>query len=152
MHAHFAAQGYATVFGNGPYILSPVLFQNIYKGALGEVAGRFILQRELGLCLQEIEDSAQFELFDFAAPNQIYFDFKHWKANMQMDENSMRSKIMQKLAQIGGKRVFIINLFSDGSSEPTCTNDQRLIEVPGLLLPDGQVDPTALAYIERFLL
>lgn len=152
MCTHFAEQGYATAFSNGPYILSPVLFQNIYKGALGEVAGRFILQKELGLCLQEIEDPAQFELFDFAAQNHIYFDFKHWKANMQMDESSMRSKILQKLDQIGGKRAFIINLFSDGSSEPTCNNDQRLIEVPGLLLPNGQVDPAALAYIERFLL
>lgn len=152
MCAHFIEQGYATSFTGGPYILSPVLFQNIYKGALGEVAGWFILQRELGLCLQEIEDPSRFELFDFTAQNHLYFDFKHWKANMQMDEGSMRSKILQKLDQIGGKRAFIINLFSDGSSEPTCTNDQRLIEVPGLLLPNGQVDPTALAYIERFLL
>ena len=46
---HFINRGWATEFGTGPYIMSPVLFQNIYKGALGEVAGKFILEKELGL-------------------------------------------------------------------------------------------------------
>ena len=132
--------------------MSPVLFQNIYKGALGEVAGKFILERELGLALREIEDPEKFELFDFAADGNIFFDFKHWKGNMQMEERPIRTKILKKLDGAGGKRAFIINLFSDGVSKPSCTSDGRLVEVPGLLLPTGQLDQSALDYIRGFLL
>ena len=150
MRDRFVKNGWATEFGNGPYILSPVLFQNIYKGALGEVAGSFILHQELGLSLQEIEDPARFEAFDFVLNDDIYFDFKHWKTKTQMEEVAMRNKILAKLDAVNGKRAFIINLFSDRAAEPTCTSDRRLVEVPGLLLPDGGVNRDTLAYIRRF--
>ena len=45
----------------------------------------------------------------------------------------MRTKALRKLDAAGGKRALIINLFSDGVSVPSCTSDERLIEVPGLL-------------------
>ena len=149
---HFIHHGWATEFGTGPYIMSPVLFQNIYKGALGEVTGKFILEKELGLTLQEIEDPEKFESFDFGADGDLFFDFKHWKWNMQVKERPMREKVLKKLDAVGGKRAFIVNLFSDGMSSPSCSNDGRLIEVPGILLPTGQVDQTALNYIRGFLL
>ena len=149
---HFIHHGWATEFGTGPYIMSPVLFQNIYKGALGEVTGKFILEKELGLTLQEIEDPEKFESFDFSADGDLFFDFKHWKWNMQVKERPMREKVLKKLDAVGGKRAFIVNLFSDGVSSPSCSNDGRLIEVPGILLPTGQVDQTALNYIRGFLL
>ena len=149
---HFINRGWATEFGTGPYIMSPVLFQNIYKGALGEVAGKFILEKELGLILQEIEDPEKFESFDFVTDGDVFFDFKHWKWNMQVEESPMRAKVLKKLDAVGGKKAFIVNLFSDGVSRPSCSNDGRLIEVPGILLPTGQLDQPALDYIRRFLL
>ena len=148
---YFVNHGWATEFGTGPYIMSPVLFQNIYKGALGEVAGKFILEKELGLKLQDIEDPEKFESFDFVTDGNMYFDFKHWKWNMQVEESPMRTKISKKLDAVGGKRAFIVNLFSDGVSMPSCSNDERLIEVPGILLPNGQLDQSAVDYIRRFL-
>lgn len=132
--------------------MSPVLFQNIYKGALGEAAGKFILEKELGLILQEIEDPEKFESFDFVTDGDVFFDFKHWKWNMQVEESPMRAKVLKKLDAVGGKKAFIVNLFSDGVSKPTCSNDGRIIEVPGILLPTGQLDQPALDYIRRFLL
>ena len=149
---HFIHHGWATEFGTDPYIMSPVLFQNIYKGALGEVAGKFILEKELGLTLQEIGDPKKFESFDFGADGDLFFDFKHWKWNMQVEERPMREKVLKKLDAVGGKRAFVVNLFSDGVSRPSCSNDGCLIEVPGILLPTGQVDQSALNYIRRFLL
>ncbi|MBM6871907.1 hypothetical protein, partial [Pseudoflavonifractor phocaeensis] len=113
---HFIHHGWATEFGTDPYIMSPVLFQNIYKGALGEVTGKFILEKELGLTLREIEDPEKFELFDFAADGDVFFDFKHWKRNMQVEERPIRTKLLNKLDCVGGKRAFIVNLFSDGVS------------------------------------
>ena len=47
--------GYALKFEMNEYLLSPVLFHNIYKGALGEVAGKFILKRELGIIMDVLE-------------------------------------------------------------------------------------------------
>lgn len=149
---HFINRGWATEFGTGPYIMSPVLFQNIYKGALGEAAGKFILEKELGLILQEIEDPEKFESFDFVTDGDVFFDFKHWKWNMQVEESPMRAKVLKKLDAVGGKKAFIVNLFSDGVARPSCSNDGRLIEVPGILLPTGQLDQPALDYIRRFLL
>lgn len=152
MRDYFIAHGWATEFGHGEFILSPVLFQNIYKGALGEVAGRFILHQELGLSLKEINDATKFEAFDFVIDDGVYFDFKHWKPKTQLREDVIRNKTLSKLNEVGGKRAFIINLISDGISSPSCTFDERLIEIPGLLLPDGQVDQDALAYMRRYLL
>ena len=42
MKAHFEEMGYALKFEMNEYLLSPVLFHNIYKGALGEVAGKYV--------------------------------------------------------------------------------------------------------------
>lgn len=152
MRDNFVHNGWATEFGNGSYIMSPVLFQNIYKGVLGEIAGSFILKQELGLSLQEIDDPTRFEVFDFVLDDKLYFDFKHWKAKTMIDESAMRNKALAKLDAVDGKRVFIINLFSDGMAVPSCSSDGRLVEVPGLLLPDGSVNREALAYMGRYLL
>lgn len=151
MKEHFTSNGWATKFGEGVHILSPVLFQNIYKGALGEVAGSFILQHELGLSLHEIEDPNHFEYFDFVLDSGIYFDFKHWRSKTQMDQTVMRNKTLAKLNAVGGDRAFIVNLISDEISEPSCTYDERLIEIPGLLLSNGQINQDALNYMRRFL-
>lgn len=151
MRNHFANHGWAAEFGDGPYILSPVLFQNIYKGALGEAAGSFILRQELGLSLREIEDPSRFETFDFQLGEDVYFDFKHWKAGTRMEEAAMRTKMLEKLESVGGRRAFIVNLISDGVSEPSSAGNGRLIEIPGLLLPDGRVNRDVLAYMGRCL-
>lgn len=151
LREYFEEQGWATGFGDGPYMMSPVLFQNIYKGALGEVAGAYILQKELGLELREIEDPASFEQFDFVGPDGLWFDFKHWKSSTRQDENAVRRKTLEKLDAVGGRRAFVINLMAEPDFRPSCTRDQRLVEIPGLLLPDGKVNRQALQYLGRYL-
>ena len=44
----FENNGYATRFKSGKYIMSQSLFQQVYKGALGEVVGRYIIEKALG--------------------------------------------------------------------------------------------------------
>ena len=147
----FKEKKYATTFKKGRFIMNPSLFRQVYLGAIGEVVGREILQRETGCDLEELDDVSFYEFFDYKY-NNIYFDFKHWKWNMQVEESPMRAKVLKKLDAVGGKKAFIVNLFSDGVSKPTCSNDGRIIEVPGILLPTGQLDQPALDYIRRFLL
>lgn len=151
LREHFETQGWATDFGDGPYMMSPVLFQNIYKGALGEVAGAYILQQELGLRLQEIDDPSTFERFDFAGPDGLWFDFKHWKSGTRQDEEAVRRKTLDKLDAVGGRRAFLINLIADPAFRSSCTKDERLVEIPGLLLPDGTVNRQAMRYLGRYL-
>lgn len=151
LRAHFEAQGWATDFGDGAYMMSPVLFQNIYKGALGEVAGAYILKKELGLELREIEDPASFERFDFVTSDGLWFDFKHWKSSTRQDEDAMRRKTLDKLDAVGGRRAFLINLIAEPAFLPSCTEDERLVEIPGLLLPYGRVNREAMRYLGRYL-
>ncbi|WP_294448762.1 DEAD/DEAH box helicase family protein [uncultured Gemmiger sp.] len=151
MREEFEARGWAVEFGDGPYMLSPVLFQNIYKGALGEVAGAYILRKELGLALQEIDDPACFERFDFAGPDGFWFDFKHWKSSTRQPEEEIRAKTLEKLDAVGGRRAFLINLIAGPEFAPSCTADGRLVEIPGLLFSDGSVNRRALQFLGRYL-
>lgn len=148
---YFEEQGWATDFEKEPYILSPVLFQNIHKGALGEVAGSFILQKELGLALQEIDDPACFEFFDFVGPNGIWVDFKHWKSSTRQPEEIVRQKTLAKLDAVGGQRAFLVNLIAESDFAPSVTTDGRLVEIPGLLLPDGTINRETIDYMGRWL-
>lgn len=149
MRDYFEANGWATSFEAAPYILSPVLFQNIYKGALGEMAGRFILQQELGLTLAEITEPDRFEVFDFTLGNGIYLDFKHWKSGTSFPEQATRQKMLDKLTSLGGQCALVLNLFADEPSAGGSTADGRLVEIPGLLLPDGQLNRESIDVLRR---
>ena len=75
----FQKRGYAEHFQTKKYIMSPALYTNIYKGALGEVCGRYIIENSTSLRLEEIQNGNQFEYFDYRIegyPN-VYIDFKH---------------------------------------------------------------------------
>ena len=139
MKAYFEEMGYALNFELNEYLLSPVLFHNIYKGALGEVAGKFILNRELGIELLPITEPEYFEFFDYKLSDDVYIDFKNWKFTYVQDRDEIRKDILRKLEAIGGKRVYIINVVSDRNYKPGTIVDQRLVEIPMLIREDGTV-------------
>lgn len=149
MKEYFQSQGYAVGFAKQEYLLSPVMFHNIYKGALGEVCGEFILRRERGLRLRRIEDAERFEFFDFELGDGVYIDFKNWKINYRKDRKKTLNEIYRKLEQIGGKRVYIINLIGYEGEEPTVTHDSRIIEIPGLIDENGKVINKHLDWIKE---
>lgn len=144
MQEHFLENRWATQFYEKELILSPVLFQNIYKGALGEVAGRYILHKELEMDLKEIEDSNKFEFFDYEIAPGIYVDFKHWKQNYPEDREIIKAEIARKLDSIEGKKVYIINIIADGEFATHVQNDKRIIEIPSLLNKDGSAKEDVL--------
>ena len=139
MRAYFEAMGYALRFEMKEYLLSPVLFHNIYKGALGEVAGKFILNKELGIELSPITEPEYFEFFDYKLSEDVYVDFKNWKFTYVQERDETRKDILRKLEAIGGKRVYIINIVSDNNYKPSAIVDQRLVEIPMLIKEDGTV-------------
>ena len=100
---------YADSFLEDTAILCPVLYHNIYKGALGEKSGKAILE-SWGLHLSEIADPTKFERFDFVDDRGVYFDFKYWAGSGKIDNEKLIQKSFRKLASIGGKVAMIINV------------------------------------------
>ena len=139
MRTYFEEKGYALKFQVKEYLMSPVLFHNIYKGALGEVAGKFILSRELGIELTAITEPEYFEFFDYKLSDDVYVDFKNWKFTYVQDRDEIRKDILRKLDVIGAKRVYVINVVSDKNYKPSACMEQRLVEIPKLINEDGTV-------------
>ncbi|MCH5152537.1 MAG: hypothetical protein J1F68_01055 [Clostridiales bacterium] len=109
----FNEKHYATTFKPGNFIVSPALYNNIYKGALGEFVGRYLLKRYFDIDLDEINDNDLFECFDFKVKDApIYVDFKHWHESMTIDKEKMRSKIICKAKKCGCKCVLTINILT----------------------------------------
>ncbi len=149
MKDYFKEKGYALEFQMNEYLMSPVLFHSIYKGALGEVAGKFILNKELGIELKPITKSEYFEFFDYILSDDVYVDFKNWKFTYVQDRDEIRKDILRKMDYIGAKRVYIINIVSDKNYKPSTITDQRLVEIPMLIKGDGTVSYENLYMIRR---
>lgn len=147
---HFISNGYAINFIKNKYILSPVLFNNIYKGALGETVGKFILENELGIKLKEIDEAEYFEFFDFKISEGVYIDFKHWKQNYRQEKSrdDYKYEIENKLRTINGKRVYIINILTESNYAEHIQNDEMIIEIPSLINNDGSPNIKALEILK----
>ena len=77
--------------------MSPTLFNNIYKGALGEVVGRYLFWSVLKLKMEEISEPELFELFDYKVRNlPVYVDFKNWHETTVFNDEEMLNKIEDK--------------------------------------------------------
>jgi len=109
------------------YIMNPVSFNNLYKGELGEIIGKFILEEYCGIDLLEIdaESMIRFEAFDFMNETQnIFVDFKYFSTNTAKNteigygsdfiENIQRKV---RLANIKDAKIFIINVMVDEENQ-----------------------------------
>lgn len=133
---HFKKKKWATKFKIGSYILPPQLFNNIYKGALGEEIGKYIFENYIGnnIVLEELKDE-HYEFFDFKIKGtKIYVDFKHWKDQTTIPEN--KHKILSKLDAVNGNRVLIVNILSENYHKPISTIDKKIIQIPSLWNPE----------------
>lgn len=131
----FISRRYAITFKPNEFILTPPMFNNIYKGALGEVVGKYILEKYLSLDVREVPEE-YFELFDYTIGDGIYIDFKLWKDTMRVDADKEKQHILEKLEKCGGKRAVIINIIYDRNAYPTTSNDMKIVEIPYLYRSD----------------
>lgn len=144
----FEKHGYATCFEKNDYMLSPVLYQNIYKGRLGEFVGKYIIKKELNIDLEEL-DTDEFERFDFKY-GDIYIDFKHWRYS-SYSWKTMSKKILNKLDEVNGKKVIVINIFDEKDTDQIMESE-RIIEIPSLLEKEGfHVNQDAINTIRKCL-
>ena len=133
--SHFESNKWATEFEEGKFIIPPQLFNNIYKGALGEEIGKFIFEKQ-NIILEELENE-HFELFDYKIKDtSIYVDFKHWQDHTTIPEN--KNKILSKLKAVKGTRVLIVNILSENYIKPITTIDKKIVQIPSLWNPETQ--------------
>lgn len=148
LREEFIKHAYATSFEENDYILSPVLYQNIYKGRLGEFVGRFVIKKELGIDLEELSIE-EFERFDFKR-GKVYIDFKHWRYS-SYGANTITNKILNKLDEVEGKKAIVINIFDENEMDKIIESN-RIIEIPALLENDGfHANPEAINKIRMCL-
>ncbi|WP_155746873.1 hypothetical protein [Scytonema sp. UIC 10036] len=147
LHELFIDSGWATTFPESELMLTPPMFNNIYKGALGEVCGKHIFVKLLNIDLLELEVD-EFERFDFKTDEKIYVDFKFWNDRVAIQADELIDKIREKMAAVGAERVFIINILGTSNTDfrPTISSDQKIVEVPYLCKND-KVDDKALEFI-----
>lgn len=144
MYEYFVENQYATEFKAQKYMMCPVMYNNIYKGALGEVCGSFILKKERNIDLRPIEDPDKFEFFDYILAPDVYIDFKNWKFNFNVDRKEVLHHISDKLDKIGGKRAYIVNLVGSDRFRGEETVDERIIQIPGLIDSNGRIIPSSM--------
>ena len=133
-------------------MLTPPIFNNIYKGALGEVCGRYILQEQLGLQLSEL-DISEYEMFDFKTENNVYFDFKLWNDHIAVPAENIILNIKDKMKGCNADRVFVINILGESRKEfrPIISSERRIVEIP-FVCQDGSLSDEALVFIQKELL
>lgn len=148
VNSMFEEKGYAKVFPKERFVMCPSLFQQVYKGALGEVVGRTILENELGWKIEELEDVSFYEFFDFKMGN-IYFDFKHWD-EFKADNDKYVKKIENKLVRIKGAKCFVINIVKRTEAKPKINMGETVIQIPYLIDGDKSViNIEAIDYIQN---
>lgn len=136
----FEKQEYATDFQVNDYIIAPEIFNNIYKGVLGEVIGKCIFEKYVlpEKKLQELPNEI-FERFDFMLGNGIFIDFKFWNEENSQEQQIQIEKIFGlKVPDIQQKgfefsKVFIINILADSRFRIRTSQNGQLIEVPYLI-------------------
>lgn len=152
----FDDNGYKTSFEPDECIMVPTMYNNIYKGALGEVMGKFLFSRMFSIELEDIIDHDAYELFDFQIPGTPYFvDFKHWSLQSDVDRDAMVQKIERKAARCGCKKALVVNILADRQfrTNKIQRENVEILTVPSLLIDDGNMrrDEDAYNEIRRFI-
>lgn len=146
---YFEKNGYATSFKKAHYIMNPSLFQQVYLGALGEVVGKFILERELGFDLENLEADF-YEFFDYKIGN-VYFDFKNWNKFIR-DNDEYVKKVEWKLSTVKGAKCFVINLLKRADAPTKINIGETVVQIPYLI--DGEtseINFDAIDYIRDLI-
>ncbi|GGF24319.1 hypothetical protein [Echinicola rosea] len=129
----FVKEGFATDFRIGKYIMTPVLYNNIYKGALGEVIGWHLIRRYCPNANLERLAGDELEQFDAKALNDIYIDFKLWNdAFERNDRDEILNHIGKKMHRTGAKKVLIINIASNKKPVFRQSFHDKIIEIPAI--------------------
>ena len=152
LKSYFEQKEYAINWETHKYIMSPPLFNNIYKGALGEVVGKYFFEQILNIELEDLEPQF-YEFFDFKVKGKpVFVDFKHWKESTKFNAIEYIEKIQTKKDECGAETVIVVNtqIVNDSNYQPSVT--QMIVEIPILYSLDNDVlvpNEQAITYIKN---
>ena len=119
------------------------MWNNIYKGALGEVVGKFLFKKLFDVDLVDIEDKEIFELFDYHVKGKpIFVDFKDWSENTAADRDRMVKKIALKAKKCGCNIVTAENHRCRKASH----DDLKILAIPALYSGSAKLEINIEAY------
>lgn len=149
----FFKEDFATDFKKGQYILTPVLYNNIYKGALGEAIGWHLIQRYCLNAKLESLNGDELEQFDAKTSNGIYIDFKLWNdAFVRKNRDEIIEHINSKMQKIDAKKVLIINIASSKKPVFRQSIEEKIIEIPAIFdLESSQPILEAFNFINKVI-
>ena len=147
----FETERFVKDFKKAKYIMCPPVFTNIYKGALGEYAGKEILA-SFQIELEEIKENEFFELFDYRIKNSdVFVDFKHWneyaKYTFIPRDQKYMSHVYEKMEKCGGKHALVINIFAekDYRIPHDARNGMQISEIP-FLYDENTIQPSKKSF------
>ncbi len=146
----FIKEGYATEFKEADYIMSPPLYNNIYKGALGEKVGREIFEF-FKIPLEDL-NSDEHEMFDYKVSGKpIYVDFKYWKETTLFDAETYHNKVIEKAHNCQDiETVIIANVRDTGHEEPSHKNQDGIEIIEISLICNGKLSQRAAKEIQKW--
>ena len=153
----FEENEWATSFVPNDYIMTPTLWNNIYKGAIGEVVGKYLFETVSKVKVTEITNPDDYELFDYAVDGtSVYLDFKNWHEGFTANREETLQKIAEKAQKCGASCVIVANVIAAGEWNVRETDilDVHIVEIPCLVREvDGKVgyDRNAWDVIQRCL-
>lgn len=133
---HFISMNYATKFKPNRYIMLPSAYKKIYKGALGEVVGKFLVEEILGDKLSELKVD-EFETYDYKYRKK-YIDFKNWQ-NFDVEFEEYLKKLENKNRKHFVSKVLVINILKTGNYNFNVTQDDKIIRIPYILDENNQI-------------
>lgn len=146
----FMEKNYSFKFQMNTKIMSPAFFKQIYQAAIGEVAGKAILEENMGDDLKPLDDYTMYEFFDYKYEN-IYIDFKNWN-RYEIDNDTYVRKIMWKLNSIKGSKAIIINILKVANGKELIQNlPQNVIQIPWLINDENEIDETQIETVLKFM-
>ena len=157
---HFVEQGYALEWGKHAWIMTPVMFADIYRPAIAEQACKAILT-DNGITWEEMPDE-DYEMYDaiiqYKDEMAVFLDVKNWRKARQADDG-----MIKKAELAAPKRIVYINLFGSPNDswrhldrqfvEVRTAQRASVLELPGLLNKnDGTVLQKNIQYLRQWLL
>lgn len=148
----FEENGYAKIWRKNKCVMTPSLYNQVYKGALGEVVGRKIMETQLGWTIIDIEDYSKYEYFDYKIKEKnVYLDFKHWNDFIK-DTPTYVKKIRDKLNKLNGEKAIIINIVKRGEHVAHTNIDGNILQIP-YIIDDAcnEISQEMIKIIEDFI-
>ena len=151
MKEYFAENGMITSGESDRFALCQEAV-DLARGEQGEMAGKFILRKELGMICNSTAKNTGYLRFDAKLHSDIYIDFKNY-ADGEISTSRLNDLItytQEKAIKVGAKKAYIVNL-TQAEDVTSKTYDAYIesfvpiVYINGLLDKEGSVIPSHLS-------